>query len=275
MNPGDIIDLAMYPLHDLQSGRGLQLVKTCKESLKKTALCLLPDFIRPPALKIMKDEISVLTPQAHYKCEEHTPYFKKNFSDWPAGHPEARRSTFQYAQIVTPDIPAQTMISKLYQWNPLTQFVQQAVGADSLFRSACPTLSLTVKVAGEGDTDGWHYDGNDFVISLLLQSSECGGEFEYAPYIRTKDDENYEAVARLLNDPDTFGMRPVIKPGTFVLFNGELSLHRVRAVGQTSKPRMIALFSYDYTPDQVFPVSYCEQLQEYPRLSEIGKGATA
>ena len=69
MNPDDIIDLTMYPLHDLQSERGLRLVKTCKESLNKPALCLLPDFIRPQALEIMKDEISVLTRSAiSFQC---------------------------------------------------------------------------------------------------------------------------------------------------------------------------------------------------------------
>jgi hypothetical protein len=36
-----------------------------------------------------------------------------------------------------------------------------------------------------GDHDSWHFDQTDFVVSMLLQPSERGGDFEYSPHIRT------------------------------------------------------------------------------------------
>ena len=35
------------------------------------------------------------------------------------------------------------------------------------------------------------------VFSLLLQASEAGGQFEYAPFIRSESEENYAAVEEL------------------------------------------------------------------------------
>ena len=32
-----------------------------------------------------------------------------------------------------------------------------------------------------GGEQGWHFDDNEFVVSLLLQRPAVGGEFEYAP----------------------------------------------------------------------------------------------
>jgi hypothetical protein len=54
-------------------------------------------------------------------------------------------------------------------------------------------------------------------------------------------------------------------PGTFVLFNGKLSIHRVSPFGPTARPRIIALLSYDQRPDQVFSPSYIERLRQFPR----------
>ena len=37
-----------------------------------------------------------------------------------------------------------------------------------------------------------HFDGNEFTLSILVQKAEKGGLFEYAPSIRSKDNENFE-----------------------------------------------------------------------------------
>lgn len=55
-----------------------------------------------------------------------------------------------------------------------------------------------MKVTFEGDLDGWRYDSNDGVIALMLQPSEPGGEFEYVPYIRNEQEENYTGVKDFL-----------------------------------------------------------------------------
>jgi len=126
-----------------------------------------------------------------------------------------------------------------------------------------------MKVEGEGDTDSWHYDGNDGVVSLLLQKADEGGEFEYAPYVRTPEDNHFDDVAKVLSDPQRHAVRPPLEPGTFVFFNGNMSLHRVTAVGKTTKPRMILLFSYDRSPGYVVKDIGIERLRELPRLKDL------
>ena len=46
---------------------------------------------------------------------------------------------------------------------------------------ADPLINVTVTYMGDGDQQGWHFDDNDFVVSLLLQRPDQGGEFEYVP----------------------------------------------------------------------------------------------
>ena len=39
---------------------------------------------------------------------------------------------------------------------------------------------------GDGDQLQWHFDQTDFVVSLALQDADEGGDFEVAPFIRTR-----------------------------------------------------------------------------------------
>jgi len=117
----------------------------------------------------------------------------------------------------------------------------------------------------EGDNDGWHYDPNDGVVTLLLQTPDSGGEFEYAPNIRTEDNENYAGCKKLFDDPQVFGQRVEQRAGTFTFFNGRHSMHRVREVGATCKPRIVGIFSFDQNPDQVFGQNYINMVHDLPQ----------
>ena len=99
----------------------------------------------------------------------------------------------------------------------------------------------------------------------MLQPSEFGGEFEYAPYIRNEQEENYTGVKRLFDSPDTDAQRIKLEAGTFTLFNGRFSMHRVRPIGLTKQPRIVAIFSYDQRPDMVFSKDYIDMLRSSPQ----------
>ena len=36
----------------------------------------------------------------------------------------------------------------------------------------------------DGSVFPWHFDGNEFTLSILIQAAEEGGVFQYAPDIR-------------------------------------------------------------------------------------------
>jgi hypothetical protein len=150
-------------------------------------------------------------------------------------------------------------LRQIYYYQPLTEFLRELCAFETFYRSDCPHLALTAKLAGAGDTDGWHFDTNDVVFSLLLQVPEGGGEFEYAPFVRSGDDENYDAVARVVADPRNSARRPPMGLGDFNVFMGDLSLHRVTPVVGTRR-RIVALFSYDRHPGMVFDQGYIDEL---------------
>ena len=83
----------------------------------------------------------------------------------------------------------------------------------------------------DGGSRAWHYDGSDFVVTLLLQQCLHGGEFEWAPFIRGQNgEENFEQVDKLFRGLNSTAKTSRAGAGALALFNGRRSMHRVRAV---------------------------------------------
>ena len=57
---------------------------------------------------------------------------------------------------------------------------------------------LNIGISRPGETLAWHFDTSDFATTLLLQTAEDGGEFEYIPHTRNENDPAYERVGNLL-----------------------------------------------------------------------------
>ena len=93
----------------------------------------------------------------------------------------------------------------------------------------------------------WHFDGNEFTLSILVQKAEKGGLFEYAPSIRSKDNENFENVKKVLKGDRKLVKSLDLKPGDLQIFKGRFSMHRVTKIeGKIS--RYIALPCYVKDP---------------------------
>ena len=253
IDASQIVDLDRYPIADIDDAPARALVDACRRDLDELALCTLPGFIRPEVLPALVAEAQTLVPKAIRSDNLTTPYHWMCNKGFPPGHPRSQVFCNRGGYVMANQLPGDGPIECMYRWDPLTDFVREALGCETLYRCADPHVSLQLGIHGEGDELGWHYDTNDFVVSLLLQQPDEGGHFEFAPYIRTEDDEDYPRVARLFAGEPGIARRPVMAPGTFVLFKGRRSCHRLAPVGPTDRPRLIALFSYDERPGMVFP----------------------
>ena len=265
-----LIDLDRYPIDRLQDKVGQMLVAQCRSDLDDCAAAILPSFVRQAAITKIAEEAESLVQVAHRYDGDRVTFYeddKKGCSDDDSLDSAVRsvRHPNRYCQILNYQIPNHSDLRAIYLWPPLTEFIRQVLNVEHLFLSQCPHLALTMKVAYEGDTDGWHYDPNDGVITLVLQTADNGGEFEYAPNIRNKNDQNYAGVDRLFKSPDVEATRPMLEPGTFTFFNGRHSMHRVRPVGSTRQPRIVSIFSFDQRLDHFFAQSYIDKLRSFPQ----------
>jgi len=120
---------------------------------------------------------------------------------------------------------------------------------DRFFRYADPLADVIVNMANEGNGFPWHFDTNNFTVTLAIQNADEGGDFEYAPNIR-EGGENFDVVREVLDDVSDRVTVLRLEPGDLQIFKGRYSLHRVTPLaGRT--PRYVAIFSYVEEEDMV------------------------
>ena len=255
----EIVDLDRYPLHEIASASVDALIREGQGALKRDALFSLPGFVRPDAAAFMAGEIEARVGMSCRYEADRTGY-NSDGTNWPAGHPRLVTHPSRYNQVLNYQIPNNSPLRRLYCWEPLREFMRQVLGYATFHRSECPHLALTSKIAGDGDTDGWHFDGNDVVFSILLKEPEEGGLFEYVPYIRSATEENYDAVAAVFAGNRDKVRSPKLSVGDLNIFQGDHTLHRVTPV-KGARNRVVGLLCYDRAPGTNFGETYIEELR--------------
>ncbi|MGH8968053.1 MAG: HalD/BesD family halogenase, partial [Actinomycetes bacterium] len=152
-------------------------------------------------------------------------------------------------------VPEDSIISTLYSSGLFQRFTADCFGLPRVHELADPLSGLCLNVVNPGMEHPWHFDTNEFTVSLLTQESEDGGVFEYCPGIRSAESENFGDVRRVLTGwGDDLVRRLTLRPGDLQLFKGRYALHRVAAVTGTTA-RHTAIFAYSERPGVVGSVA--------------------
>lgn len=270
MTPETLIDLDRYPILT-QDGRA-RVVAQAQSDLARSSAAVLPGFLRPEAVDAMAAETTALIPRAHRRNEMLGAYSMDPEPWMDAEHPVRRTSRYCMQAIATDHLDPSGPTLGVYEWDPLTDLVAEILEIPRLYRVSDPLLRCGISILGDGDAHGWHFDQNGFVVSLLIQKPEQGGHFEYAPAIRSDDDENFETVRAVMDERSDRVRQLAVEPGTLALFQGSRALHRVTTV-RGERPRIIALFSYDENPDMAFGAA--TQMRVFGRTAAEGDRAAS
>jgi hypothetical protein len=267
INLSEILDLDRYPIHAIGDAARTELVTEAREAMLDTGCFRVRDFVRPEAIEAMAAEAASLHDQTFWSVQDHNPYFSPDDESFPEHHP---RRTFQHRQsgFINSDLlTEQSLLRKIYDADVLVHFVWECLGtpqpiyrwADPLGRNPCGVMEPTHYLP-------WHFDGNEFAVSILVQKADEGGVFEYVPNIRTPEAENYEHIQHIL-DGGRDGVHELdLQPGDLQLFAGRFSMHRVtRIVGDTT--RYIGLPTYVHDPYRMNRPYHSESI--YGRATEM------
>lgn len=245
----DVVDLDRYPIHNLASAGGQQLIADCRAQLAADGACTLPRFIRPEAVAEMVRLALELEHRAWSSNQDHTVYFTTPDPSHGANHPLARTVRSAKHGIAYDLIPGDAPVRRLYESDDLTHFIAAVLDKPVLYRSADPLDAMQMTVFREGDELGWHFDNSEFSTTVMYQPAESGGDFLYAPGLRSSDDENYEGVQRVLDGYDQEHLRVLpSEPGTLAFFRGQHAMHWVTPVEGT-RPRINTVLTYGERPD--------------------------
>ncbi len=249
--PAAMVDMARYPIGDLDAPEARALIKRCRATLDDSGALSLPGFIQPQAAHALAAEARELAPLAFEISTEHTCYFEPADESFPEDHPRRRLLFSRKGGVAADHIGETTMLNRLYQWDGLMAFIADALGEDRLYRHADPLAALNINVFDPGQSLNWHFDRADFSVTLSIETAEEGGVLEYVPALRGPTDENYDGVSRVIEGNAGDSRTLSFEAGTLALFRGHYALHRVTPV-VGSRARLAAVLSYVREPDVNF-----------------------
>jgi hypothetical protein len=246
--PAELIDLARHPIDDLHGMAGKALLTRCRAQLAEDGCVVLKGFVRAEVLDALSEESERLAPAAHFNSTHTNPYNGAGDPALPEDHPRNVFNRRDNGFVAGDRIPQGTLVRRLYHDPRLQRFVAACVGIDEIHEYADPLAGLVINVLRPGCQHPWHYDTNEFIVSLMTRQPDGGGTFEYCPSIRTPEGENYEDVSKVLHG-DRAPVRSLdLEPGDLQIFFGRYSLHRVAPV-EGDRQRHTLILGYAKEPD--------------------------
>lgn len=267
----DIVDLDRYPLDRPGNRRLVAVVEQATGELATCGCLRLAAVLRPEALAVASSEIGRIAPAAVFRDEESSVYgapvapgevMGPSRSCDPRNVPLTRR----LGHLTRDQIPPDSVIARLYAAPAFKAFVAACTGRQRVFEYADPLAGLVVTILDDGGELAWHYDTNEFVVSIVLQEAEQGGLFQYCPQLRRPGNENLAGLAAVLGDDssDRIVTRS-LRAGDLQIFAGRYSLHRVTRVSGR-RQRRVAVLGYADRPGVIGPLDRTRAV--YGRVTE-------
>lgn len=256
----DLIDYTRYPIAIPGPGR-TKIVDEVRAALEEDGCAVLKGFLTPTGIDAAVAEADGVSDNGHRSYSRTNAYFTVDDPGLAIEDPRRRFFDRSNAFIPADNFSSDGVLRTVFDSDGFDDFIRECLHepADRFFRYADPLADVIVNAAAEGNGFPWHFDTNNFTVTLALQNADRGGAFEYAPMIRDSQNENFGEVSKVLDGTSDKVVSLELEPGDLQLFKGRYSLHRVAPLEGTT-PRYVAIFSYVERPGMVGSVERTRQL---------------
>ena len=247
----EVINHAAYPIDEADNPARQLVIDQVRRELAADGCAVLRGFFSEAGLQALLAEANQRKSETYYSPRKLCNVSLNDGNpEFPEDHPLnvfiPRTNGF-----ITADLfGEETTAHRLYYWDPLKQFLAECLGKDELFIYEDPVSNMIVNVGKTGQQFNWHFDTNEFTITMLLQGASSGGIFEYIPGLRSADDECYDEVKSVL-DGDRGRVKPLqLNAGDLQFFLGRFSLHQVTE-NTGDNDRLLLIMSFSEKPGMV------------------------
>ncbi|MEM1197909.1 MAG: hypothetical protein AAGI06_01250 [Pseudomonadota bacterium] len=251
LNCREIINHELYPIDLIDDPRRRAAVDRVKAELASDGCAVIHRFFSEAGLSALVDEAEARKAEAYYSpLKNNNVYLNDGDPERPADHPlnllMPRTNGF-----VTADLfGEETAARRLYYWEPLKRFLADCLGKQELHIYEDPVSNMIVNVGKPGQEFNWHFDTNEFTITMLLRPASSGGIFEYVPGLRTAEDECYDEVGRVLDGDRSRVCQLELNAGDLQFFLGRFSLHQVTQ-NTGDSDRLVLIMSFADAPGMI------------------------
>jgi len=258
-DPNAYVDLARYPIDRPGSAAYAGLLAGVQATLEADGCAVLKGFVPAARIADLVVEADQVSPAAHRSYNRTNAYFTTDDPALPVSHPKRRFYERSNAFVPADNFGPGSILRAIYEYPAFAPFVQAALQEERFHRYADPLADVIVNVVEDGGGFPWHFDTNNYTVTLAIRNGEGGGLFEYVPALRSAVDENYAGVGAVLDGCAAEVKSLALEPGDLQIFKGRYELHRVTP-GTGARPRYVGIFSFVEEPGMVASPERCQQL---------------
>ncbi len=257
----DLIDLDTHPIDQPGSTSYNLTVEAARKQLRGNGCAIIKNLVRPAALRALSKEITERKQTTHFSTQTMNPYFHTDRNpEYPDDHPVNTFLERSSGFIPGDSWQSSCATDVMFRAPQLARFLADCLEIPELHCYADPLAGLTANILDPGQQFTWHFDTNDFAVTVLVDEADEGGLFEFVPNIRNADDEGFEHIQHVLQGGRDGVVTLDLRPGDLQIFRGRYSLHQVSRVATMSAPRHAAIFAYTEKPGVIGRVVRTRQL---------------
>ncbi len=238
-NLEDIINIKKHPITDEE------YINNCNTLIRKNSILILKDFLNKECLDELINEALTLENKAFYCSQNHTILLEKVKKSKNLSDPLNIEVVSDKGCVPHDLLEENSKLNKLYNSILFKKFLKGTLNLKNLYRYNDTLSSINYNYYQKSQQLGWHFDNASFAITLMIQSSDSGGEFEYVSKGRDFNknfiDKNF--IKNIL-DKKILPKKIDVNAGTLVLFYGRNYLHRVTPV-KSKKSRILVTLNYN------------------------------
>ena len=247
----EIINHRQYPIDELDNPLRQAAIDRVRAELADDGCAVVRNFFSSAGLEALLAEANARKPKTYYSPKKLcNVYLNDGDPAFAEDHPVNIFIPRSNGFISADNFDETTASHRLYYWPPLKQFLADCLKREELFIYEDPVSNMIVNVGKPGQQFNWHFDTNEFTITMLLEPAESGGIFEYVPGLRNSQNECYEDVRRVLNGERSRVKQLDLNAGDLQFFFGRFSLHQVTE-NTGGSDRMLLIMSFAETAGMV------------------------
>ena len=236
----EVVNLRNHPIIESK-----EYIKNCNINLINDSILKLDNFLNKKSLLKIQKEALILKKQAFYCSQKHTILLNKKNSNISNKDPCNIEVMSNKGCVPHDLIPRDSLLNTLYKSKEFKNFLIKVLDIKKIYPYKDKLSSINYNYYQKEQQLGWHFDNASFAITLMIQSPDSGGVFQYTNKGRNykKNYINKHYISKVIKNKIKVEDLKV-NPGTLILFYGRNYLHRVTPV-TSSKPRILVTLNYN------------------------------
>ncbi len=238
-NLEEIVNITKHPIDNND------YINKCNKQIQENSILIMNNFLNINCLNELIEEALRLQHKAFYCSQNHTILLNKIDKKLDPNDPTNFEVVSNKGCVPHDLLNENSKLNILYKSILFKKFLKGVLNLRNLYPYQDPLSSINYNYYQKSQQLGWHFDNASFAITLMIQSSDNGGEFEYVSkgrdYSKNFIDKKY--IKNIL-DRNILPQKIDVDAGTLVLFYGRNYLHRVTPV-ESNKARILVTLNYN------------------------------